>query len=626
MPPLPRGEGKGEGVGSGTLVAPADLLILALCLGVATTVAGYRYGDGNHVSQLPAVLRAMDPGYLGNDFYVNSTAEFGPRAYFARLLAAVATAPGLPAVYFGLTLCANVATALTAGGLARALFHGSNLAALWGACLVMAVSTFELGYTGQFGRAQLLPSTLAQPLLVAALWAGVRRRPLAAGLMASAASLIHPVLGPEVGVLALWLARAPIALGRRARSAAPGLPVPHSAFRIAHRPVLLAGLAAVVALAALSVVRYWPSVDLDAARFVAIESGFRNPHHTLASFFPAREYAAAASFFAATAMAWWRWRRDPRTEPAMAFGVGVLPIALVAFCVVGYAFVEIAPLRLVAIARPFRLLLIAKLLGVVLVAGWVAACVERRGARVDAGLLWLGALAPPALAAATALLAAPRRLPRALVAAVGAAVLLLARPDPVDVARFAAFSGIAAALWIGGGRWTVRATLLALTLIGSGALFVEAARWPAMLRTHVRALQPHLSLADLSGDDVDAARWAARHTPADAVFLVPPSLGIFRLVAARAIVVDFKAFPFQDRAMEEWYRRLLDCCGPVPPGTVGFAAMAAMDENYRRLGDADLDRLATRYGASYAVLGATTTTRHSIVYANDRFRIVRLAE
>ena len=72
-------------------VTRIDLGLLSVLMGVATTVFFYRYGVDNQISELPIVLRAIDPGYLLGDFYTDATAGPGPRFYFARGVALFAS-------------------------------------------------------------------------------------------------------------------------------------------------------------------------------------------------------------------------------------------------------------------------------------------------------------------------------------------------------------------------------------------------------------------------------------------------------------------------------------------------------------------------------------------------------
>ena len=52
--------------------------------------------------------------------------------------------------------------------------------------------------------------------------------------------------------------------------------------------------------------------------------------------------------------------------------------------------------------------------------------------------------------------------------------------------------------------------------------------------------------------------WIQGNTPNDAIFIIPPTMEDFRLRANRAIVVDWKAFPFKDSAIIEWRDRIFD--------------------------------------------------------------------
>jgi hypothetical protein len=579
-------------------------LALASFLTVVTTLAGYRFGEPE--SLLPIVLRSMDASYLSNDFYVSWNTGFGYRFYFARLLAALATEETLPVVWFGLTLLSNFALAIFSGLLARALFNESAHAALVGAFLVLSASTFELGYTGQFGRVLLIPTTLVQPLIVAALWAAVRGRPFLCGLLAAGAAIIQPVLGPEGGMIALVLAA--ITVFTRGRGFAA-----------------LAGGAAVFVLSiAGSVVPYAGSVSLTSPQFVALESIFRNPHHTTPSTFPPYDFLAATSFVVATGVLYLWWWRDERTPRALALGIGAILAGLVLFCIPGYLFVEVVPWRIVAVARPFRLLVMVKFLGLILLAGAVARALRPRNWS-DAGVLLVAALSPLSLAVVCVLVELRDRLRvpvAALLVVTGLMLVLVARPDAIDVVRYVAFGTITVGLLATGTSRAALAATVALTLLAPLVLVRLSALTPAPLQRWGQALEPRFRLDDSRGPAIDVARWARLHTPPHAVFLTPPSMGIFRVMAERAIVVDFKSFSYHDQAMVEWRQRLLECYGEPPPGIGGFPAERAMEKNYRQIDDPWISRLAERYGVTHAVLYEETATSLPILFRGGPYKVV----
>src|SRR5207302_1884183 len=72
---------------------------------------------------------------------------------------------------------------------------------------------------------------------------------------------------------------------------------------------------------------------------------------------------------------------------------------------------------------------------------------------------------------------------------------------------------------------------------------------------------PPLFSAECGGPDCELFDWVARATSVDAVFLVPPYHGWFRLIARRAVVADSQSPPLVPDELVAWYRRLCDMVG-----------------------------------------------------------------
>jgi len=121
----------------------------------------------------------------------------------------------------------------------------------------------------------------------------------------------------------------------------------------------------------------------------------------------------------------------------------------------------------------------------------------------------------------------------------------------------------------------------------------------------------------------EVAFQAQKLTPKNALFLTPPAFGRFRLLAGRAIVVDFKSFPFQDAAMLEWRSRLQDCYGMVEK--IGFAAAREMDVNYRSIPEQRVFMLARKYGINYAALYRVTDCKLPVIFENRVYKIVKVS-
>ena len=550
-----------------------DAALFSGLLAVACSAVFYRYGLDNQAAELPIVLRAMDPGYLPLDFYTNASDGPGPRRPFALLLAALATPASLPRLCLALVLAGNAALGLVSWWAAARLFPAARLAPPLAATLALSVSTFRLGYAGELYASELVSSPLAAPLVLIAIASGARAQPLAAGACAALACALHFPFGLQAGLLALLLC-----LPRRV----PGLPRGAPLGRWTTGAALLAGAA--LALAPLA----WPRGGLLGAEFLAIETRLRHPQHSLWSAFPLADRLRAAAFAGAVAGALWLLARAPRARDASAQRLLWLLAALALGALLCVGLLALAPHAALAAARPLRLLWIGKWIGLV----WIAGA--------------LGAAA-----------SAPRR---ALAARVGIAALGAAALRPSAGAAFVLGVGAAAAAALlqlprRGGRAALAASAAALL-----AHMLFGASLPRPLAALAPRLRPPLDLEALSGPELEVARAARERLPRDALVLVPPDFARFRLVAERAVVVDFKAFPFGADAMREWRARLFGCYGEPERG--GFPGLAELARRYRELGLRA--GAACDYGATHAVLDAALPAPGALLYRDRSFQLVAL--
>lgn len=123
-------------------------------------------------------------------------------------------------------------------------------------------------------------------------------------------------------------------------------------------------------------------------------------------------------------------------------------------------------------------------------------------------------------------------------------------------------------------------------------------------------------------------RWAAKETPKDAIFLVPPSNSRFRLAAGRSIVVNFKAFPFQDGSMVAWRDRLQDVGGPIPTHLPTGQRLQILDDVYEGRSPSQLLDLASRYRVDYVVrrtpLPRQTRRFRTLFISHDGWRLYEI--
>jgi hypothetical protein len=550
----------------------ADGLCIAALLGTAITVLSYRYGFDNQSAELPLALRALDPNYLIGDFYTEVSDAAGPKRPLALLLAAIGTADSLPLLCFVGVCAINLGIGTLSFAAARRIAPAASFAAPLAASLALSVSTFRLGYTGELYSSELVASHLAQPLVLASIYAAALGRALPALAAAAAASALHLSFGLECGALALLLC-APLRANPLGCAASPR--------------AWLTGAALLVATALAVVPIAWPEGGALASDFVAIESQLRHPHHNYWSAMPVGDRLRALCFAIAVLLAWRESLREhARREPALRALIALAAL-LFATAAAHLAISTIALPSLLAAARPLRLLWIAKWIGVLAVAAAISAPAAgaARWPRAALVLAFAASLRPSRSAIA--------------VLALGLAASLALRRLPARAARSAALAG---------------ALLLALHAWFGAAL-------PAPLAGLGARLRPALTLDALRSPEAEIARAARERLPHDAVVLTPPDFARFRLIAERAVVVDFKAFPFQARAMRSWRERLFGCYGESPRG--GFEALAELSRNYRERGIAA--GAHCDFGATHAVLAAELPAPGPVLARSSDYQLVELA-
>jgi hypothetical protein len=616
-------EAKKEGV-SGKDIA------LAVLLAFFSTSISYRFGTGNQLEQIPIILRQLDPAYLSGDFFVSTSVDFGPRSYFAHFIALICRVLPLPWTYLVFTFLTDIALVAVTLWAARRIIGSTRLGAMLAAILVLGVSAFHLGDATQIRYEIFQPASLAIP---GALWAvglGLCGRPIAAAVVAAVASLAHPLYGVQGGGIALVTAFFAVAL--RAESEGGRWRISFSRARWA-RALMATAAGGAILLAATLLFWWWPlqattaGSALSSAELVDILGRFRAPHHYFPSHFRPQDFVTAALFIAAMVFAFTQW---PRSDTPVNASLLLIPLLVVlGACIIGTVFTEFWPIRLVFTLQAFRLLSIVKWVGYLLIAWQLALYIQRPPnaiARPLSGMSLLSSAGTQPLVT-TAVFALVRffdRLPfapgaRSVVIVAGALAALL----------WAMFGSLSEMLFLAAALGLVMAPFGNTRLMNASGTAIAAALGLALaLNASGRPvialdpLVPVFDFEDLRDADAEAARGAAAHTGADAIFVVPPALGVLRIVGRRAVVVDFKAIPLHDGAMREWRERMRFVYGQVEGG--GFPALARLEQAYRTITDSHLLRIAARYGATHAVLYADSKTALPEVYADSSYRVVQL--
>jgi hypothetical protein len=311
--------------------------------------------------------------------------------------------------------------------------------------------------------------------------------------------------------------------------------------------------------AAIPVVIYLGMPHIDSLQYIEIETKFRHPHHNLFSHL--KGLFKGICFFIAAGFAWSFWYKKNKIHNRhLPLTILAVSIFIFILCGLGLFFVEVFPMRLWAVARPFRLLFILKWLGLILIAGRIAEFFSRSSFLVYS------------------------RKTRFIYPVSIFLVLLLSAP------------------------------LIRYTPLGP--------KLPQKLDSFLNHLSPDILYSDGQSNFHQVSRFARNKTKNDSMFLIPPNLGGFRLMADRAVVVNWKSFPFQELAAVEWKERMLACYGPV--FSIGHTARDEMTENYKKIDDKKLKELKTKYGFSHSVLFKKTQTNFPIIYENKKYKVIVL--
>ncbi|PRQ00458.1 hypothetical protein ENSA7_59520 [Enhygromyxa salina] len=589
---------------------------MAVACGLFATAWRYQFLEPGTLQLLAPVMRAADPQFLAGDFYTWAGSVFGPRTPLITLLGMLARVIPYDRLYLGLTALANVGLALVSYASARALVPDAPWAPRIAAALVCCAPIPAIGGPSICAATALTPEGLALPLLAASLYFGLLafddgqawRRGVAAGIPASLAVLLAPGLAvPSAALLvSMLLVRrqgADIGAALRSSGVTATLVAPSVALVVAPiftHPRSLAD-ETFVALAAL---------QRDPGRY--------SPSHVFADW---TTWATLLSLVVVTLICARRSSRpEPPPERHLVRSYLILAAGLALLVLLSHVFVDRWAWRAWLLFTPLRCCVLLAWIALLVAAGHLARLASDPVERAWVPALGLS-LAAPLLAGGCFVLVAwlaprlERRQTRLLVAASLALLVAVAIGlGPPALAPTLVLSLVCLALTIASWRgWS-----LALALAGgiAGVAVNQSSAWLA------DDFRPRWRSSDYQRDALMLARDVARYTPPASVILTPPAFGDFRLIATRAIVVDFDGVPDHDPGVAEWGTRMFDCYGP--PEGPGRAAIPGYERRYAALTDAELAVIGGRYRANFAVVASDRATTMRVLYVYGDYALVVL--
>ncbi len=600
---------------------PNSQIAMLLGLIALIPVLGFQFGVGNQVEQFSIIERMRNADFATGDFYIDSASQFGPRFYYSAMMAALANFVPLHVLIFLLTLLCNSGTAAATYLVARKFLRVDQLAAAAAAALAIANSSFSLSLASNIRFDSFQPASIAIPLCFFGFYFLFSRRRALAALTFSTATLFHPLIGLQTGVIAFGAYFFATIFS------------PPSGVKL-WRELTVQICAGLFFLALVFIT--WgvpslasPSEGIPIEEPAEILFKFRAPHHYLPSVFPLSHYLAGLAFCAGVAAVIFKYTMRSRVSRAVIALVAAGLIVLT-LCALTLILVEVFDSALWTSGQTFRLLYIVKWVGFFFI-GWQAALWMREEG-VAGPLFAALIIATPSDAqpfvlvfclAAKALMSFFSFRGILAVSVISGVVLL----SVLLATKFNAYTDLVRAatafvcLYLVFGSFLNRklgvaaAATVVFGLIGFAIVNKEAG-WVSL-----KAFRPTFTWNDLDTPDANIARWVRDNTPEGEVWMTPPDFEAFRLLAERAIVVDFTSIPFDGLAMREWKTRMTAVYGVVD-GT-SFQALAAKRKNYASFTPKQLRAVMVIYGANYAVLYSETSFDGPVIYENDVYKVVK---
>lgn len=114
--------------------------------------------------------------------------------------------------------------------------------------------------------------------------------------------------------------------------------------------------------------------------------------------------------------------------------------------------------------------------------------------------------------------------------------------------------------------------------------------------------------------------WARTNTEETAIFATPPSWSGFRTTAARNIVINHKAYAYNDNDVHEWFARLNDMAPTDISGRTDDTLISTLDDAYEHASLSKLESNISRYNIDYLVR-STPLDAYPLLYSTDEWYV-----
>jgi hypothetical protein len=528
-------------------------------------LVNYQFGGNDHIEQLPIIYRTNNPAFLTNDFFTNSSSGFSPRFYYAQLISILSRFIGVPWLFFLGTILSNCATSILTFLIGKRLFTDATTGIIASA-LVMFSPTIALGGDQVFYASLFTPTTLVFPLILLSFYLLLQKKIMLSVIITGIVSLFHVLIGLEYGILFLSIFMIHEYLEQGDLK------------KIIQRSSLF--LILVLFLLPNLIPHYYNKTSIESSLFIEILAHFRHPHHyVLSKIMTLKEIGRFVLIILMIIFVLVNWKNRIRTvyyQRTFQITAVLLGIALLT----GWIFVELIPSKFITSLQLLRILNFGKWLFLLLVANHLALNIKNRkfNLRAVLVLVLLGSL----------WFTSEISWQKILMMGIFSSFLIFLLTKEFKVSLYATIISV-----------------IGIIIVTNGLDYPPIKKYQ----------KKYLASNELTKNQQNLTEFIRTNTSQESVFLSPHSFGFMRIEARRALVVDFKAFPFKETAMLDWYHRIQACYGPKEE---------AFESVYKSLNDQKIRELQKKYAFNYVILYQETETKIPVVYTDSEYKIIDL--
>ena len=555
---------------------------------------GYIFPIGGNFPEVPPIQFMLNPELYKNDYYVQEMVKFNPRYYYYYIIYLLANlGTSIPLAHFIYQFLAFASFILACYAIIN-IYTNSKLPAAAMAFLCIAASFTDVGNTLIFST-KSVPSIFAMGFAIWGIYFSLRQKWLTGYLFFGLACLLQFLVGLLPGLMMVPVLFIESVKQRKFKTLILAIALLAAMASIVYVPMLLTGTTS--------------THTIDNAEFVYIHAKVRNPHHILPSNWDVGNWFNFICFIIGGLLCIKNSNFLPK-EDKINFSVIVGTSIFALF--LNYVFVEVYPLAFIAKLQLARTVPFAQL--IIFLA--VALTVEQlyREKQIAISLLLLAVLTLPFRGIIflglsvwqTKNYVLPKRYNILLwILAAGTVILSLIYPvtDSWEIMgdriiSIPVFFSILAFPFIL--EKTSLATSIKQTVTHTLALITTATLVFGVAgilpKPILNVFQTRININAVPRDDL--SRLAVRFSQIssrDSLVLIPPSVTSFQFFSERAIVVNFKNFPFTEKGIKEWQNRMETVLGvPLNPQMIWGG-----NEFFIRRRSADLVKVAKKYHADY---------------------------